>query len=517
MAPDQSNSRYHRIMTNPAPAAYTHRQVLRVLPGALTCILLAAVDQTVVIPAVPAIATDLGGFDALAWIVSAYLLTATCATPIYGRLSDIHGRRSVMIPVILLFMVASLLCALSQTMGQLIAARAVQGLAGGGLMAMAQAVIADVVSPRERGRYQGYMASTWASASVAGPILGGYVTDNLSWHWIFWFNLPLGALALVLAHRALKELRPRPRGDARIDVVGALLLSLCITAILLVMTWGGKAHAWTSPLILGTAAGAVVLLGMLVAHQLRTPHALLPPSLFANGVVSAGIAVASLAMAGMLGGTFLLPLYFQLVHGVDAAMSGTMLVPFLVSSALGAFLSGQLALRWGRTRRIIMVGLAVAAFGFAAISLGAGTLPPGVIMVDVFAIGLGLGCCMPTSMVTVQNAAGRGAVGTATGGLLLLRSLGGAFGSTLAGALLASRFAQGLSERGVSAAIDLGALRGRGTNGAGLQALDEATREAARAAALGGFQWGFAASALLILLAFTAAWRMRDLPLRSGA
>jgi EmrB/QacA subfamily drug resistance transporter len=497
------------------PPPYTHRQVLRVLPGVLTCLLLAAVDQTVVIPAVPAIAADLKGFDSLAWIVSAYLLTATCSTPIYGRLSDIHGRRAVMIPVILLFMAASLCCALAQTMGQLIAARALQGLAGGGLMAMAQAVIADVVSPRERGRYQGYMASTWASASVAGPVLGGWVTDHLSWHWIFWINLPLGLVALALAHRALRELRPRPPmgsgGTARIDLPGAALLSLCITAALLVMTWGGHAYPWTSPVILGTAAAAAGLLALLVAHQGRTPHALLPPSLFANRVVSAGIAIAALAMSGMLGGTFLLPLYFQLVHGVDAATSGTMLVPFLVSSAMGAFLAGNLARRWGRTRRIILGGMAVAILGMGTLAAFAGTLPPWAIVADVFVIGLGLGCCMPTSMVTVQNAAGRQELGTATGALLLLRQMGGAFGSTLAGALLASRFADGLAARGLSATIDLGALRGRTGS---LAALDEATRTAAREAAISGFQWGFASSTLLLVLALLVAWRMRDLPLR---
>lgn len=497
--------------TADAPPPYTHRQVLRVLPGVLTCLLLAAVDQTLVIPAVPAIAADLKGFDSLAWIVSAYLLTATCSTPIYGRLSDIHGRRAVMIPVIVLFMVASLCCALAQTMGQLIAARALQGLAGGGLMAMAQAVIADVVSPRERGRYQGYMASTWASASIAGPVLGGWVTDHLSWQWIFWINIPLGLVALVLAHRALGELRPRPRGAAGIDVPGALLLSLCITPTLLVMTWGGHAYPWASPVVLGCGVAAIAALALLVWHQGRTPHALLPPALFANPVVSAGIAISALAMSGTLGGTFLLPLYFQLVHGVDAATSGTMLVPFLVSSAIGAFLAGNLARRWGRTRRIIMGGMTLAILGMAALALTAGMLPRWAIVADVFLIGLGLGCCMPTSMVTVQNAAGRRDLGAATGALLLLRQMGGAFGSTLAGALLASRFADGLAERGVSAAIDLGALRGRTGS---LSGLDEATRVAAREAAIEGFQWGFAACTLLLVVALAVAWRMRDLPLR---
>src|SRR5277367_5143023 len=190
-----------------APTRFTHQQILRVLSGILMCILLAAIDQTVVVPAVPAIAADLHGFGHLAWIVSAYLLTSTAATPIYGRLSDIYGRRALLLPAIALFVVASALCALSQTLWQLIAFRALQGVGGAGLMAMAQAAIADVVAPRERGRYQGYMASTWGIASIAGPIIGGWVTDTLTWRWIFWINLPIALIAMLLCDRALRLLQ----------------------------------------------------------------------------------------------------------------------------------------------------------------------------------------------------------------------------------------------------------------------------------------------------------------------
>ncbi len=494
------------------PQVFTHAQVLRVLGGVLMCILLAAIDQTVVIPAVPAIAADLNGFDHLSWIVSAYLLTSTCATPIYGKLSDIHGRRAMLLPAIVLFVAASALCALSQSLWQLIAARTLQGLGGAGLMAMAQAVIADIVAPRERGRYQVYMAGTWASASVAGPIVGGWLTDHLSWHWIFWINLPIGALAFVLSSRALRTLR-HVRRAARIDYLGAGLLTLCITATLLTLSWGGNEYPWASWQVGLAAAAALVLLAVLCVQQRACADPLLPPRLFANRVITAGIGIAFLASAAMLGGTFLLPLFFQLVRGADAATSGTMIVPFLLASAGGAYLSGQFARRVGRTKGIMLAGLfgATVCFGFLTV-IGAGTPTP-LILLWVFGVGLGIGTCMPTSMVIVQNAAARADVGAVTGALLLLRSLGGAFGSTLVGAALVGVFTNGLIAHGVTRRIDLSALRGRE---AATLDLDPALAVMARDALAGGFHMAFGVCTVITGLALLTCMLMRDLPLRSS-
>ena len=492
---------------------YSHAQIRRVITGILLCILLAAIDQTVVVPAVPAIAADLHGFDHLAWIVSAYLLTSTSATPIYGRLSDIYGRRAMLRPAIIVFVIASVLCGAAHTLWQLIAFRALQGIGGGGLMAMAQAAIADVVAPRERGRYQAYMASTWGVASVAGPILGGWMTDQWSWRWIFWINLPIGIAAFLLSSRALKLL-PVRRLDVRIDYAGAALLTAFVTAILLVMSWGGNVYPWASSQVLLTAGAALLLLGVLVWREHVTPDALMPPRLFGNSVFAGGVMIAALTAGATFGATFLLPLFFQLLHGADASASGTLIVPFLGSNVVGAYVAGQLARRLGRAKPAVLGGQAMAAAGFALFAAQGAHATHAASLLAMLVVGFGLGVVMPSSLVMVQNAAERRDVGVATGTLLFLRAMGAALGSTLVGALLSGRFAAGLTARGVSGRIDLGALRQHA--GAAL-ALSPSTRAAAEAALVGAFHLSFVVCAGLAVAAFTIGVVIADLPLKSSA
>jgi EmrB/QacA subfamily drug resistance transporter len=492
---------------------FSHREILRVITGILLCILLAAIDQTVVVPAVPAIAADLHGFGHLSWIVAAYLLTSTAATPIYGRLSDLYGRRALLQPAIVIFVIASVLCALAGSLWQLIAFRALQGIGGGGLMSMAQAAIADVVAPRERGKYQAYMAGTWGVASIAGPILGGWMTDTLSWRWIFWLNLPLGIAAFTLSSRALRILKVK-RQRARIDYAGAALLTGFVMAALLMMSWGGSDYPWMSAPILGLGAASVLLLVGLVWREHRAPDPLLPPRLFANGVFTGGVLVATMTTAAMFGGTFLLPLYFQLLHGADAAGSGTLIVPFLAANVIGAFLAGQAARRLGRAKPLILGGAGVATIGYFLLALLGAHSTHGVTLTDMAVVGFGIGTVMPSSLVMVQNAAERRDVGIATATLLFLRAMGAAIGSTLVGTLLAGRFAVGLAAADVAGTVNLGMMRGPTAAKLNLPA---EVREAAEAALVSGFHVTFLACAALVAAAFLVCLVLRDLPLKSSA
>jgi EmrB/QacA subfamily drug resistance transporter len=504
------------VVEQPTPAAvpvqFTHQQIRAVVIGIMLSILLAALDQTVVIPAVPAIASDLNGFGHLAWIVSAYLLTSTAATPIYGKLSDMYGRRQLLVSALVIFVVTSILCAMAQSLTALIIFRALQGIGGAGLMAIAQAAIADVVSPRERGRYQGYFVSMWGLASIAGPVVGGYMTDHLSWRWIFWMNLPLGVAAIVLSNRALKLLPVPNRNHSKIDYVGATLLTGSITSLLLVMSWGGNEYPWASPIVLSTLALGLVLLVCLVIYERRIDDPLLPPRVFANSVFIRGVTIGFFGSLALFGGTFLLPLFFQLTRGADASASGWFVLPFLGANVIGAYAGGQLTRRIGRTKIILVSGLTCCALGFVGLALvggGVSTIWP---IMAMLVLGIGIGSVMPTVMVTAQNAADLRDVGVATGSLLLLRSMGGAFGSTLVGALLALRFGHELAKRGVMQVMDMGALRG---GIAGRSVLDEPTRQIAQKAVLAAFHFDFGVCAALMLIAVLAAASLRDIPLRT--
>ena len=497
----------------PIAPAFTHQQILQVITGILLCILLAALDQTVVIPAVPTIAAELHAFGHLSWIVSAYLLTSTAATPVYGKLSDMYGRRALLLVALALFIAASILCALAQSLTQLIVFRALQGLGGAGLMAMAQAAIADVVSPRERGRYQGYMAGTWGVASVGGPVVGGWVTDHISWTFVFWINVPVGLAAMVLCNRALKLLPSRNMGG-KIDYVGAALLTGSVTALLLVLSWGGSEYEWLSTPILALLALSAVLCGLLVWNERRVPDPIMPPRMFREPVFTRGVILAFAAAVGLLGTTFLLPLYFQLIRGADASASGFLVTPFLLANTIGAYAGGQLSRRIGRTKGIIVGGFGLSIVGFAALAAAMRPSSPlAVVLVAMGVLGVGIGVCLPNIMVMVQNAAERRDVGTATGALLFLRTLGGAFGSTMVGALLTGVFASRLAAAGYAGTADLGALKPGGS----LDALGPAAQLAGRTALSAGFTLAFGACLALFAAALLVTLGLRDIPLRTVA
>ena len=495
-----------------APVVFTHEQIRRVFIGIMLCIFLAAIDQTVVIPAVPSIASDLHGFGHLAWIVTAYLLTSTISTPIYGKLSDMYGRRALLLPGIVIFVAASMLCGFAQSLPQLILARALQGVGGAGLMSMSQATIADMVSPRERGRYQGYMAGTWAVASIFGPIIGGWVTDAASWRWIFWVNLPIGIGAYFLSSNALRLLRVQRR-RTKIDQFGALLLASCTTSTLLVLSWGGVEFSWTSPEILGLCAITLVVIFLLVRQERRVEEPLMPPRMFANKVFRRGVIIAVFNTGGMFGLTFLLPLYFQLTRGADASQSGSMIVPFLAATCVGAFGGGQIGRRLGKLKQIIQVGLVVT----LAACIGCAVMDDKTSSLWLLAlqciVGVGIGGVQPCTLVTVQNAADRRDVGVATGAFLFLRNMGGALGSTLAGVALAGEFAAAIETAGLTGKVDFGSLRS--AEGAHV-ALDPAILQSAHHALTMGFHAAFGVCALMSLFALFATFGLPDVNWRTS-
>jgi EmrB/QacA subfamily drug resistance transporter len=420
---------------------FTHQEILPVIRGVALAILLSALDQTIVVPAVPKMAAALHGSHHLAWIVSAYLLTGTAATPVFGKLSDIYGRRQLLQPAIILFVAASLGCALAQTMPQMLLLRAIQGIGGAGLITIAQTAIADVVPPRERGRYQIYMSGMWGIASIAGPILGGALTDFLSWRAIFWINLPLGALAFFAAGRALRVLPPRAPGKVKIDFLGALLLMAAITAWLVFCSSGGRDFPWISVAAAVCVGAGTVFTALTILQESRAAAPMLPLHIFANPVVLGGLLLSFTNSLCTFGATFLLPLYFQYLRHTSAAISGLYTTPFLLSFVVMSYAGGHIARRIGRTKPTMLAALAACLVGLLLLaSMGRATPIPLCILYMVI-LGGGIGLVQPNITVAIQNAAAKQDVGIATGCMLLFRAIGGAAGATIAGTtLLAAGF-----------------------------------------------------------------------------
>ncbi len=354
----------------------SRREIVSVLSGLMLAMFLASLDQTIVATSLSTMAQDLNGWALMSWVVSAYLVASTVTTPIYGRLSDLYGRRPILLVSIALFLLASVLCALSQTMIELIVARAIQGIGGGGLRSVSQAAVADVIPPRERGRYQGYFSSVMAVSNLLGPVLGGFFADYLSWHWIFWINIPFGVLALVLCNRNLRRL-PRPRRQPVIDWLGAALIIASTTPILIGIGRVASAGGWGRADVLLPIAVGLVFLGGLIVHQRETREPMIPLRLFMNRVFAVASATAFSNSMVMIALIILVPLDFELVSGLAANQAGIRLIPMTGGTVLGSFIAGQLVTRTGRYRIFPIVGaVAMTAFcaALAIYGLGRSTL-----------------------------------------------------------------------------------------------------------------------------------------------
>jgi EmrB/QacA subfamily drug resistance transporter len=418
-----------------APPNLSRRQVLLTFAGLLLAMLLASLDQTIVATALPTIVGDLGGLDQLSWVVTAYLLGATVTMPLWGRASDLYGRKGLFQAAIVVFLAGSALSGTAQDLGQLIAFRALQGIGAGGLMTLAMAIVAEIISPRERGRYQGYIQMVFVVASVAGPLLGGVFADHLSWRWVFYVNLPIGAVALALT--ASKLQLPGRRDNVRIDYAGAALLAAALTSVLLVTTWGGRQYPWGSAEIVGLAAAAAALLVAFVARERRAPEPILPLRLFRDPVFDVISAVMFLTLLSFFAVIVFMPIFLQVVTHASATDSGLLLLPLLLAATASTAVSGRLISRTGRYKVFPVTGLALMTAGLLLLSrMNAGTSQATASLLLVV-FGLGFGMVTQVLTVAIQNSVDRRDLGIATASANLFRSLGGSVGVAVYGAIFA--------------------------------------------------------------------------------
>jgi len=417
-----------------APLEENAGRVRLVFAGVMLGMFLAALDQTIVSTALPTIVSDLGGANHLSWVVTAYMLASTATTPLWGKLGDLFGRKTVFQVCIVIFLGGSVLCGIAHNMTELIAFRAFQGIGGGGLMVLAMAVIADVVPPRDRGRYQGVIGAVFGVSSVLGPLLGGFLVDNLSWRWVFYVNLPVGVVALGVIAAALRTKAPKER--PRIDYAGTSLLAAASTCLVLITSLGGSTWAWNSVEVWGCGIGAVVLLSGFVLVEQRVVEPVLPLRLFRNPVFSMSSAIGFVVGLCMFGALSFIPLFMQVVNGNSPTVSGLRLLPLMGGLLIASIGSGQLISRTGKYKIYPIVGAALMAVGLYLLSRIDDHSSATLMGIDMAVFGFGLGLTMQVLIIAVQNTVDYADLGTATSGATYFRSIGGSFGASIFGTIL---------------------------------------------------------------------------------
>lgn len=476
----------------------THKETLVVICGLMAAMFLATLDQTIVAVALPRMASDLTGPLSISWVVTSYLVASTAITPVYGKLSDIFGRKRMLQLAISVFLLASVWCASASTTLSLILGRTLQGIGGGGLMAMSHATIADIISPRERGRYQAYFSGVFAAASMLGPLAGGLFVDFLSWRWVFWVNLPIGLAALIVIEAALKGLH-RSGARCSIDWPGALLVVVATCIFLSITTLGGHDIPWDSPWITGLGVAGVGMTGLLALWERVADEPILPPRLFTNPVVRSANGTYMVVALAMMGLIVYLPLFFQRVYGMSGRDSGLMLMPFTAATFVGSMAAGQVIARTGQYKLLPPIGLSVSGLSMLAVGLTGAAIPPVAMGVALGLAGFGIGLTFPVVVVAVQNAVDPADLGAGTASVSFFRNLGASFGVALFGAVLQARFGARLGSE--SDAAQLLQQGGEGTAAAALQlAFDDL----------------FVVSAGFFFLAVATALTLKQLPLKGA-
>jgi EmrB/QacA subfamily drug resistance transporter len=474
---------------------------------------LAALDQTIVSTALPTIVGDLGGLNHLSWVVTSYLVATTASTPLYGKLGDLYGRKRLFAAAIVIFLTGSVLSGAAQTFSELIAFRALQGVGAGGLMVGAQAIIADIVPPRERGRYMGIIGSVFAVSSVAGPLLGGFFVDSLSWRWVFYVNVPIGALALLVVITRLHL--PRRRTDHAVDWLGFALLTAAVVCLILLTTWGGAEYAWTSATIIGLGVATVLLALAFVWQERRAEEPIMPPRLFSSKVFDVASGLGFLVGVAMFGALTFLPLYLQVVRGASPTTSGLLLVPLMAGLLTASILSGRWISAHGRYKAFPIVGSAVLVAGMALLTqldVGTSKVLAGLYMV---VIGIGIGLFMQVIVLVVQNDAQPQDIGAATSAATFFRSIGGSVGVAIFGAIFSARLTDGLRALPGDVVGRLGIQPGSvQVSPAAVHRLPAGPREGFLHvfvhALHGAFLWG----AIFSVAAFALTWVLPEKPLR---